>query len=591
MNSDAIMIANVNLDTLVVTLLSIPRDTPVYIPGVGVSKVNTAYARGGPDLFKRTILYNFGLSIDHYVAINFEAVVKAVDALGGVDVIVSCPLKQVFPRDPYYIGGPVVSKDYTDRFTGEVWRAGTLVPTLTIDIPKAGVYSMDGLRALAFVRARFGIPGGDVDRGRREQRLVRAMLAKVRQIGTTSAIIRLYRDVREHVETDLSLETLLRFGLLAMRLGDTTVRSFHLAGEDFNGAALNGSEPLRRVSWTRFIEQALKVSTLRIDLGIPIVVLNGTNDAGFALAAADRLKELGFVVQDLRPAERPYTRTLILDHSPNAKGSPVNLLLRTFQLSPSQVRQQPSNGKAQLTIIIGDDFNPCYYDRTREDKTNLSRLASSFVDKTDPSPKSSVVISTSIETKPLEAILSEPSVILTATKMLADTAIASPPLSATQTVSFTVPRSVVVNARSAPTARARVLARLTAPFTAEIKGRSVDGKWLQFMLPQIQQVAWVSLDTVSIVTDTTAATLSQTSPDLALHALLRRGRVVNLRREPSLRSEVLTVLRGERRLEVIATDPSLQWLQVRADGQIGWVNRKLVQLIGRESKVPVVGLP
>jgi Transcriptional regulator len=70
-NTDVIIIASVNLDVPAITLLSIPRDTPAYLPNVGMAKINQAYAVGGPDLFKQTIRYNLGLEIDHYATVNF----------------------------------------------------------------------------------------------------------------------------------------------------------------------------------------------------------------------------------------------------------------------------------------------------------------------------------------------------------------------------------------------------------------------------------------------------------------------------------------------------------------------------------------
>ncbi len=127
MNTDVIIIASINPDVPIVTLLSIPRDTQVYIPGVGMRKVNQAYAFGGPDLFKETIRYNFGLDVANYAMVNFAGLVRAVDALGGVDVIATCPIQHNFPRDPYYMGGSIVAKDYVDTFTGEVWPAGSRV--------------------------------------------------------------------------------------------------------------------------------------------------------------------------------------------------------------------------------------------------------------------------------------------------------------------------------------------------------------------------------------------------------------------------------------------------------------------------------
>ncbi len=104
-----------------VTLLSIPRDTPAYIPGVGVRKVNTAFAFGGADLFKQTIRYNFGIEVSTTRWSTFTGVVHAVDTFGGIDVIATCPLQHAFPKDPYYMGDTSIVREPYDR---HVYRRG-----------------------------------------------------------------------------------------------------------------------------------------------------------------------------------------------------------------------------------------------------------------------------------------------------------------------------------------------------------------------------------------------------------------------------------------------------------------------------------
>ena len=77
-------------------LLSIPRDSLVPIPGHGTTKINAAFAFGGPKLLVKTIEQNTGVRIDHYVEIGFGGFVNAVDAVGGITI---CPTQRmVDPR-------------------------------------------------------------------------------------------------------------------------------------------------------------------------------------------------------------------------------------------------------------------------------------------------------------------------------------------------------------------------------------------------------------------------------------------------------------------------------------------------------------
>ena len=368
-NTDVIIIASINPDIPSVTMLSIPRDTLVYVPGWRSSKINTAFAHGGPELFKQTIKYNFGIDIDSYAMVDFAAVVHAVDTLGGVDVVATCSLYHVFPKDPYYMSDDTtpmtVTQVYTDTFTDEVWQPGMAVPTQTIDIPYPGVYTLDGLEALAYVRARYGVPGGDVDRGRREQRLVRALLVKARQADAITKIPQLYGQFQQDIKTDLSLENILYFAGMAGKFNDAVIRSRYLDSSLMRSATLPevGSVLiLERDKMRDHIQQALLVAlNQRANDGIPIEVWNGTGNPDFGIVAADRLSELGFVISSVQQADQQYAKTTIIDFTTTKKGSALPLLQRTFNIKDEQVTSQPTQDGPRYRIIVGPDFNPCYY--------------------------------------------------------------------------------------------------------------------------------------------------------------------------------------------------------------------------------------
>jgi anionic cell wall polymer biosynthesis LytR-Cps2A-Psr (LCP) family protein len=368
-NTDVIIIASINPEVPAVTLLSFPRDTLVYIPGWRSHKINTAFAHGGFDLFRQTIRYNFGISVDYFVMVNFSAVVEAVETFGGVDVIATCPLYHVFPKDPYYMADPAspmtVTVPYTDSFTGEVWQPGMAVPTQTIDIPWPGVYRLNGLQALAYVRARYGVPGGDVDRGRREQRLIRALFAKAKQLDAITKVPELYAQFQRNVKTDLTLDNILYLAGLAPRFDDAIIRSRFIDGGGLKSANLPtvGSVLIPdRETMQPYIQQVLRVAlNQRPNDGIPIEVVNGTADPNFGIVAADRLNELGFRVVAILAAEQRAARTTVIDFTTTRKGSALPLLQRTFNIKDEAVVAQPNPDGPRYRIVIGPDFNPCYY--------------------------------------------------------------------------------------------------------------------------------------------------------------------------------------------------------------------------------------
>jgi LCP family protein required for cell wall assembly len=141
--SDAIMIARFSADRQHAQLISVPRDSWVDIPGHGMDKVNAAYAYGGPTLLIQTVEQLTDVRIDHYVAIDFEGLVQVTDDLGGVDVVVA----ETTSNGPYTF--------------------------------PAGINHLDGDEARWYLGQRYGLPGGDFDRVRRQQQYLQAVFGKL----------------------------------------------------------------------------------------------------------------------------------------------------------------------------------------------------------------------------------------------------------------------------------------------------------------------------------------------------------------------------------------------------------------------------
>jgi LCP family protein required for cell wall assembly len=126
------------------TLVSLPRDSYVSIPGHGKNKLNAAYAFGGAALLTRTVESVTGVHIDHVAEIGLGGIVDMTDAVGGV--------RQCIPR---------AMKDA---------KSGLNV--------KAGCQTLDGKTALAYVRARYSDPKGDLGRVERQRSYLRGLVAR-----------------------------------------------------------------------------------------------------------------------------------------------------------------------------------------------------------------------------------------------------------------------------------------------------------------------------------------------------------------------------------------------------------------------------
>lgn len=184
--SDTMFVVTVDQNVGEATILSIPRDTRVKIPGRGWDKINHAYAEGGHDLSRKSVEALFGVGIDYDVVVDFAAFYKIVDAVGGIDIDVE---KRMYYEDPY--------------------------DNLVINI-RPGLQHMDGKTAIQYVRYRDG--DGDLGRIERQQKFLKAMLAKVNSPSVIPRIPAIIREVSTAIKTDISVTDMIN---LAKIFSDT----------------------------------------------------------------------------------------------------------------------------------------------------------------------------------------------------------------------------------------------------------------------------------------------------------------------------------------------------------------------------------
>lgn len=178
--SDTMMVASLNPDDGTINLLSLPRDTKVNIPGrKGYDKLNHAYAYGGAELARSTVEQFLHIPVNYYVVIDWQAFIKVIDILGGVDLYVEHDMHY---RDPY--------------------------ADLTIDIDK-GYQHLDGEMAGQYVRFRSD-ELGDIGRVQRQQRFVKALAKETMQVGTLLKVPALVSTLNQYVDTDMSVMTMAK---------------------------------------------------------------------------------------------------------------------------------------------------------------------------------------------------------------------------------------------------------------------------------------------------------------------------------------------------------------------------------------------
>lgn len=206
--TDSMMLASIDPESKSISILSIPRDLYVQIPGYGSDRINTAMVYGaqgnnplgGAALAMQTVEYNLGVPVHHYAMVDFSAVTRGVDALGGIDINV-----------PYTINDPT----YPDMNYG---YDPLYVP--------AGLHHMDGVLALKYARTRHG--DSDIHRAARQQQVVLAVRNKALALGIADLLTRapiLYQQLESGMMTDLSLDQLIKLGRLGSDIPTENIRN------------------------------------------------------------------------------------------------------------------------------------------------------------------------------------------------------------------------------------------------------------------------------------------------------------------------------------------------------------------------------
>lgn len=162
--SDCIIIASLNQETKDIKLLSIYRDTYMQVESNGkqiLDKVTHAYSYGGAQNAVKALNTNLDLNITEYVTVNFDAVIVAVNAMGGVTIdIDSSELKYI--------------NDYIDSTSK---TSGIKSKSIT----RTGNQTLDGVQAVAYSRIRY-TEGGDYKRTERMRTVITAMLTKAKTL-------------------------------------------------------------------------------------------------------------------------------------------------------------------------------------------------------------------------------------------------------------------------------------------------------------------------------------------------------------------------------------------------------------------------
>ncbi len=353
--TDTMVIAILRPNEGQVSLISIPRDLWVSIPGGENNRINTAYQRGvstgypggGPGLLKETILYNLGIRIDHTALVEFDGFRQIVDTLGGVDVPISCAYTDWRLIDPSY--NPEIEAN---------WYLHTAGP---------GLIHMDGDLALWYARSRQ--KSSDFDRGRRQQEVLRALFTQALQAGTLTRIPELYNNLKDSVETDLGLADLLQLAVYAPKMSNADIRGYYIRPPYVNSWITSGGAYVLSPNQDllqQMLTEALSPSTHIVEKqSIVIDVMNGTSIAGYDALASTRLNYAGYETRILPSDRQDYAYSVLIDKTAAQDRSQSDPIMNVMGMLPGSLISGPdANSTAHYLLILGYDYQPCFRPET-----------------------------------------------------------------------------------------------------------------------------------------------------------------------------------------------------------------------------------
>ncbi|MGK5740327.1 LCP family protein [Micromonospora sp. URMC 103] len=240
--TDTIMLLHLDADHRKAEVISIPRDTWVFVPESGdgrhgntSAKINSAYAWGGTPLIVQTVESFTGVHIDHVALVDFAGFAQVVDALGGVDLTIEKTITSIH------------------------------APHRTF---QKGIRHLDGAAALDYVRQRYQFPDGDFSRERHQREFLQALLDRAAGIGTLSNPVKLnafLQAVTRSVTVDEDFDLVdVALELRDLRSDDLTFLASPSAG---TGMRSGQSVVLADTAGARALYQAVATDTVQEYLG------------------------------------------------------------------------------------------------------------------------------------------------------------------------------------------------------------------------------------------------------------------------------------------------------------------------------------
>ncbi len=329
--SDTMLLVHLEPDSKTISMLSIPRDTRVDLPELGVEKINYANAAGGAKLAAQVVSQTLnGVSIDRYLRVSTGAFRELVNLAGGIEVNV-----------PYRM-------EYTDN-----------TQKLKIDL-HPGQQTLNGEQAEQFARFR-NDADGDIGRVQRQQQVIRALKEKISSPAMVTKLPQAIELFRQYVDTNLTVEEMLAIADLGLELDQEGFQMVMLPGRFSTAAESVASywilDPVAK-DWV--MQEHFQVSSVAAitqksdpkDLRVAVQNASGSLDLGSQMASF--LRDQGFnnvyVIEDLPEAQ--LQTQVIAQNGDLEAAKMLGVTLGLGEVVPASTGDLQSD----VTIRIGSDW-------------------------------------------------------------------------------------------------------------------------------------------------------------------------------------------------------------------------------------------
>jgi LCP family protein required for cell wall assembly len=354
--SDTLIVVYVNPKEQWASMLSIPRDSMVKIPGLGIRKVNYAYTYGfmqakaiysqntppdaaGGALAAETVEGFLNLPIDYIAQVDFDGFEQMIDMLGGIKIDVD---------------KPILDAEYpTENFGFE-----------RIYIP-AGLQIFDGHTALRYARSRHS--SSDFDRSRRQQQVLRVLLQEVQQRGfleQVDLLPRLVDNIQNNVSTTMpvgDLTVIRGLAHLAQTIQSENIIQLNITPQHVGIVQESGSD----IYWNELdiatIVKQLQLGPAGIAKQTSIQVQNGTEQPGVATRLTTFLSSEGFQTVQPNDAPKVYEHTVIIDYTGKLEQTRKQLAT-LLAIEPRYIYAKPPQNappkpfNADIVVVVGKDY-------------------------------------------------------------------------------------------------------------------------------------------------------------------------------------------------------------------------------------------